>query len=266
MVSRLEFADRFGFLPIIGMVHLTGSDKVKRALEEIETYQAEGFSGVIVENYSGSVQEVAETLYTMKNLSKKKFSIPLGVNILPNNFSMAFMLSNVAGGSFIQLDYVAGEYVRGGKTTSGNFARSISLNEKTYFELRARNPDIAVIGGVWPKYYQPIPSSNLEADLLLGSQRADAIAVTGEGTGKETPLEKIVEYRRLLPEDKPLIVAAGLNISNIHAQLSVADGGIVGSYCKKNGIDMNELDIKRVRDFMKEVKLTREYLIKSGQI
>jgi predicted TIM-barrel enzyme len=55
--------------------------------------------------------------------------------------------------------------------------------------------------------------------------------VTGKGTGYETPLGKIKEFRRFLG-DFPLIIGAGVNESNFAEQLSIADACIIGSYFK----------------------------------
>ena len=130
------------------------------------------------------------------------------------------------------------------------------------------------MGGVWPKYYTPVKGSVLEDDLRIGMERCDAIVVTGSGTGKETPLDKIKKFREILSSsicsahqtyDKdcrlcnsrinfPLIVGAGLTIDNAHEQLSIADGAIVGTAMKFDNNTMNKVDRSRVRDLMSIVK------------
>ena len=227
------------------MIHLAGISPVKRALDEISLFEQEGLDGVIVENYhSRKIEDVIDTLEQTKKLNLK---LSIGINVLPNDFEMAFTLAHEYKADFIQLDHVAGVY---GTDTKLNFPE--------YDAFRHEYPKVLVLGGVWPKYYTPIPGSDLKKDLLEGMQRADAIVVTGAGTGKETPLEKIQQFRSVLG-NHPLIVGAGLTVENVYPQLSIADGAIVGSYFKKDNLTENQVDRKKVKDFMSKVEEVRRY-------
>lgn len=232
-----KFNRLFDKFPVLGMIHLAGIDPVGRALKESELFEKEDVDGIIVENYCGSTEDVRVTL---RELSKLENKIIIGVNILPNEFESSFRLANEYGAKFIQLDYVAGHYTNGW------------LNPKVYNSIRKEFSDIVVLGGVWPKYYHPIPNSNLEEDLKEGMERADAIVVTGESTGKETPLDKIMRFREILG-DYPLVVGAGVNRSNIEGQFRVSDGFIIGSYFK-DGQVKNPIFQNRVREIMDAVR------------
>ena len=232
-------------IPIFGMIHLAGISPVKRALDEISLFEQEGLDGVIVENYhSRKIEDVIDTLEQTKKLNLK---LSIGINVLPNDFEMAFTLAHEYKADFIQLDHVAGVY---GTDTKLNFPE--------YDAFRHEYPKVLVLGGVWPKYYEPRAGSNLEKDLQEGMERADAIVVTGAGTGQETPLEKIQQFRFVLGSH-PLIIGAGLTPKNAHQQLSIADGAIVGSYFKKDNCTKNEVDRIRVKDFMAVVQEVRRY-------
>ena len=164
----------FGKVPILGMIHLAGQNPVKRALEELALFEEEGVDGVIIENYHGSVEDVIATL---QETSKRKSNVVIGVNVLPNEFYHSLSLAQKYGADFVQLDQVAGTY------------RSGQLDFEHYKKVKNQHPEIMVLGGVWPKYYHPIEGSDLETDLRTGIKRAEAIVVTGAGTGKETPDE-----------------------------------------------------------------------------
>ena len=114
-----------------------------------------------------------------------------------------------------------------------------------------------MLGGIWPKYYFPAEGSNLEVDLVKGRKLADAIVVTGSGTGEETPLSKIKKFRENLG-DYPLIIGAGLTDKNVVEQLSIAEGAIVGTYFKYDGETSNKVDPYRVEFFMNKVEKIRE--------
>jgi len=219
---------------IFGMVHLCGVNPVERALEEIKIYENEGLQGIIVENYHGTIEDVIEVL---QNVNTK---LEIGVNILPNEYSTAFTISNLYNAKFIQLDYISGKY---GKNTT--------LDEADYLSYRNRHSNISVFGGVWPKYYVPAAGSNLENDLKNAMTLCDAIVVTGAGTGKETPIDKIKSFRNIIG-DFPLIIGAGLNAENI-SQMEYADGAIVGS-CFKPNTTSDMVDAKLVSKFMKNLK------------
>jgi len=243
-----NFKNVFGNTPVFGMLHLAGSRPAKRALEELAVYESEGVTGVIVENYHGNLDDVVESLDA---ISKSKTSLFLGLNVLPNEYFQALPLASSFGAKFIQLDYVAGNYVNG------------RWDVDKYDDWRMRYPEIFVLGGVWPKYYLPVESSDLENDLKEGMQRADAIVVTGEGTGIDTPMEKIKRFRSTLGS-YPLIIGAGLNPKNAYDQLIIADGCIVGSCFKPGGNTKAMVEKEMVKDFMEVVQQARSAKEKSA--
>ncbi len=220
---------------IIGMLHLSGNHPVERALEELTIYEEEGLAGAIVENYHNTPYAVECVLEAIK---RRKSSIAIGVNILPNRFPLAYDLAKEHGASFIQMDYIAGKYEEG------------ALPINMYNPIRDNNPEIVVLGGVWPKYYHPLPTSNMQEDIRTGKSRADALVVTGAGTGKETPMEKILTFRKHIGENYPLIIGAGLTPENVKEQLRYAQGAIVGSTFKPEGDTQRTVDPTLVRQFM----------------
>jgi hypothetical protein len=221
--------------PIIGMIHLAGSDsheRIQRGLEELMLYDKENVNGAIIEDYHGTSIDVYGVL---KESQKLKLKIVKGVNVLRDPYS-AFELASNFGAKFIQFDSV----------------QTRDLNLKIYSALREQYPKISVLGGVGFKY--TLPTGNpLEQDLEEGMQRCEAIVTTGAGTGIETPIEKLKAYKKILG-NFPLIVGAGVNADNIKEQLSVADGAIIGSYFKPEGNTFLPVDRKLVRNIVNLVK------------
>lgn len=218
---------------IIGMIHLSGSYPVERALEEIKIFEEEGLSGIIIENYHGTTDDVIETLQCVDTKMK------IGINILPNNYDEAFLNASFYKADFIQLDHVSGIY-----------RKNTTLDKEDYLKYRNKYKEISVFGGVWPKYYEPISGSSLEDDLHNAMLLCDAVVVTGKGTGKSTPLDKIIKFREVL-KDFPLIIGSGLNIDNASEQMKYADGAIVGSAFKPNGDTTKMIDRNLVNKLMK---------------
>lgn len=231
------------------MIHLAGDDVLKRALEEIQILEEEGVDGLIIENYHGKIEDVDLVLFHLQN-----FKGLLGLNILPNDYELALKLAEEYNADFIQLDYVAGTYNR---TTSIDEQHFLSVRRKFLQERKdSEMEEIIILGGIHPKYYIPVTNSILKDDIEIGMKRAEAIVVTGEGTGKETPIEKIKEFRSIMGEH-PLIVGAGLTPLTVQQQLSVADGAIVGSTFKPHGITTQKIQRSLVKEFMDEVKKVR---------
>lgn len=236
---------------ILGMIHLSGdnSNRVERALAEIAIYKEEGLYGCIIENYHGSVDDVENVLLSLM-FSSNTFvdNFKIGINILPNEYKKSFELAKRYSVDFIQLDYISGKY-----------NPNISLNEDYFLSCSNQNSDVKVFGGVWPKYYQPIDGSDLGDDIVEGLFLCDGIVVTGEGTGKETSLDKIKKFGVEIASSSiyhktPLIIGAGLDASNVVEQLEFAQGAIVGSCFKPFKRTQEMVSRELVKEFMNEIK------------
>lgn len=220
------------------------NDDPFNALKEINIFLEEGVDGVILENYFGSTKTIIETL----NLIPDIIDLKIGINILPNEYDEAFKLAGIHNLDFIQLDYIAGRYqtaVKGACTEVDFYDYMISSKQCS--------ADVHVMGGVWPKYYQPVKDSDLKEDLDTAKLLANSIVVTGEGTGKETPIDKIKKFRSLIG-NHPLIAASGVNEFNIEETMEYCDGVIIGSSFKHNGQAHGFVDRYRVRNIVKKVK------------
>ena len=227
-----DFFQLFPRKSIIGMIHLAGFDrreKVRRALEEISLFEDEGIHGAIVEDYHGSSEEVEEVLNL---LAVRKNRPVVGVNVLRDPW-LGLSLANLYGAKFVQFDTINSPDV-----DSGYFAR-----------YRAEFPDIAILGGVRFKYIKPTGRS-LEEDITEGMSRCEAIVTTGEGTGIETPTQKLKDFRNIMGNRFPLVVGAGVNPGNLQEQMEICDSAIIGSYFK-NGHTKDKVYSERVREIMK---------------
>jgi hypothetical protein len=241
MTENTKFNNIFGInKQIIGMIHLSGQnkqEKIKRALEELAIYEKEKINGAIIEDYHGTIQNVQETLFQ----SQEKFNLIIGVNTLRNPY-LGFRLAHTYKAKFVQFDSV----------------QTPDLDIELYNKNRTEFPDISVFGGIRFKY-TPTTGNSLEHDLQQGKQRAEAIVTTGQGTGIETPTNKLKEFKELLG-NFPLIVGAGVNLKNVYEQLQICDSAIIGSYFKPNANTHLPIDKKRVSELMNLVKELRNQI------
>ncbi|KON90219.1 membrane complex biogenesis protein, BtpA family [Sporosarcina globispora] len=226
------------------MIHLKGEskeEKLKIAKNEIDQLIENGIDAVIIENYFGSPEDVEEVL---KYIYKERKNIIYGINVLDDD-KKAFELAMKYEAKFIQLDSVAGHL-------------TIEEDEKyhEFIDHMRTQTNAFVCGGVRFKYQPYLSGRSLEEDLKIGMSRCDGIVVTGTGTGIETDLEKIKEFRTLIG-DFPLIVGAGLTAENCDTQLAIADAAIIGSYLKDSFKDDGDVSVKHVKHFMDTLQKVR---------
>jgi membrane complex biogenesis BtpA family protein len=84
----------------------------------------------------------------------------------------------------------------------------------------------------------------------------DALCVSGLIAGAETDIQILKEIKETVPETV-VFVNTGVNLENVEEQLRIADGAIVGTTFKFDGVFYNHVDEDRVRLFMNKVKTYR---------
>ena len=233
--------------PFIGVIHCKGDTKdavMDLAKREIDTYVENGINGILVETYFGTYTSVEKVLAYLQDA---KLPVPYGINCL-NVDVMGFELANQFDCDFIQMDSVVGHVKPRDEETIGAF-----------FDLYRPKCRAALMGGVRFKYQPVLSDKTLAEDMETATKRCDCICVTGEGTGIETDLEKIKEFRGLLG-DFPLFVCAGVTPDNVMAQLPYVDGAVVGSYFKDNHKDTGDVYGPHVREIMSLVEEYRKTL------
>jgi len=234
--------------PILGMIHLkgdNGEEKLSIAKREIDQLIENGIDAVIIENYFGSPEDVEEVL---KYIFKERKDIIYGINILDND-QKGFELAIKYDAKFIQIDSVAGHLEIENDEIYNEFIQK--MREQT---------NAFILGGVRFKYQPYLSGRSLEEDLKIGMSRCDGIVVTGTGTGIETNVDKIKEFRAIIGDEFPLIVGAGLTAENCSSQLELADGAIVGSYLKDNYKDNGNVSVEHVNYFISELQKFRDQL------
>jgi membrane complex biogenesis BtpA family protein len=90
------------------------------------------------------------------------------------------------------------------------------------------------------------------AESVVFSSLADAILISGPKTGTPPSVEVIQKVKEKV-KDVPVFVNTGLNMENAKELLKVADGAIVGTSLKKNGVTWNPVDPERVKKFIDKV-------------
>ncbi|HHY94268.1 MAG TPA: SgcQ protein, partial [Firmicutes bacterium] len=92
------------------------------------------------------------------------------------------------------------------------------------------------------------PVAAIARTVAFGSL-PDAICVSGPMTGEAVEKSTLAEVKRAVG-GIPVIVNTGCTPDNIADFLEVANGAIVGTYFKRDGITWNPVEVARVREFM----------------
>ena len=230
--------------PVIGVLHCNGnSDQsiLDTAIREIHLYEEGGIDAILVENY---FCEPRQTEMVLKYIAENSGKLLYGVNLLGDD-KLNFKLANEYNCDFIQIDSVC-----------GHLAVADDEEYRAFIEDERKSCRAMLIGGVRFKYQPYLSGRSLNEDLELGKMRCDALAVTSEGTGIETNLEKIIAFRERIG-DFPLVIGAGVTPENLQEQLTIGDACIVGSYFKdEHNVEkmMNVNHIKKFMDAMDEFR------------
>lgn len=239
--------------PIIAMIHVFGEERqrqIDQVLEDLERLHPY-VDGVLTENYgcgyadaNRATEEMGERLYEITAAVVKHSKIPVGVNVLPNDYWQALSIALQAGCRFIQMDHVTGKF---------DGCESVDPDDFLWTRKCYRQ-DIAVFGGIHPKYYDLYePTCSLAECAKKAMALADAVVVTGQVTGDAATLDDLRIARDGLA-GHPLIVGSGLTPENAREQLALADGAIVGTSLKDGGVRTgSRINVQRVRRLMDEV-------------
>jgi hypothetical protein len=86
--------------------------------------------------------------------------------------------------------------------------------------------------------------------------RPDALCVSGLTAGVASLPETLRRVKEAVP-NTPVLANTGVRPGNIREQLEAADGAVTGTAFKRDGYIWNEVDVERVREFMKIVRACR---------
>jgi membrane complex biogenesis BtpA family protein len=257
-----------GARTVIGVVHLLplpgaprwGSDfgpVLDRARADLLALAAGGVDAAIIENFgdvpfrAGAVDP--ETVAAMARVVTELRSLtplPLGVNVLRNDAAAALAVAAVCAGpgAFIRVNVHSGAMV----TDQGVIAGQA---DRTLRRRRELGADVAILADVLVKHAVPLGNWTIEDAARDAAERglADALIVTGAGTGQATNLADVRRARAALP-DIPLLVGSGVTVATVAETLTIADGVIAGTALKVDGVTTAPVDVERVRRFVAAAK------------
>jgi uncharacterized protein len=266
-MSRARFRTVFSQERVVlGMVHLQPLPGAPRyggrlapvldaALADAEAIRRGGAGGMIVENfndnpfYPGHVEPetVAAMTVIANEVVRVAGGLPVGINVLRNDWKAALAIALAVGARFIRLNVLTDALV----TDQG------IIEAPAHLALRYRRAvgagHILILADVYCKHGAPLARRPLGTVARDTAERglADALIVSGEESGDPPRREDILEVRAAVP-DVPVLLGSGMRESAAE-MVALVDGSVFGYHAKIDDIIANPVDPDRVRRFVAAV-------------
>lgn len=247
---------------LIGMVHLAplpGSPGyggsidvvVDQAVADARALTAAGFPALMVENFGDApfhpetVPPITVAAVTRAAAAiRQATAVPLGINVLRNDGLAAISIAAACGAGFVRVNVLSGTMYADQGPIVGRAADITRLRASLA-------PDLTIMADVFVKHAVPPPGLTLEqatADLWERGG-ADAVVVSGAGTGRAVDLDDLRRVRAAAPE-APIVVGSGATPDTLSALFELSDAIIVGTALKEGGRVTSRVDPARAASFV----------------
>ncbi|RLG16900.1 hypothetical protein DRN62_02680 [Nanoarchaeota archaeon] len=252
------------FKPLLGYEGFTNlSDILKTALKDLRAFERGGVDAVIVENnydiphkiFVGPETVSAMTFLTLNIVQKSR--IPIGVNVLWNDYRAALSIAKVCGAEFVRIPV----FVDNVRTDFGDIYGE--AEEVIEFRERIKAKDVLLFTDIQVKHARMLKEKEIEESARQAiASGSDALIVTGRWTGEVPDLKKLRRVREAVG-DFPILVGSGANKDNIRELLRYADGCIVSTSLKEGSRRRDERNVKpyecriderKVKEFVEVVR------------
>ncbi|AFM17128.1 membrane complex biogenesis protein, BtpA family [Mycolicibacterium chubuense NBB4] len=258
--------------PVIAMLHLSalpgdpGYDSaggiaavVDRARTELDALQSGGVDGIMISNefslpYLTKTEPI--TAISMARIIGEllpDLSVPYGVNVLWDGRA-SIDLAVATGAKFVR-EIFTGVY-------ASDFGLwNTNVGEVARHRARVGGAEVKLLFNIVPESAQYLADRDLASitRTTVFATLPDAICVSGATAGAPTDTEAL-KVVKAAAGAVPVFVNTGVRAENVAAQLSVADGAVVGTYFKKDGLFANAAEKSRVEELMSAAREFRAQL------
>ena len=248
--------------PLIGMIHLgplPGSPRagreglnpvIARALSDADALVAGGCQALMLENFGdapffpGSVPgHVVAAMTRVASEVARRIPLPLGINVLRNDGLAALAIAAAVGAKFIRVNVLTGARV-----TDQGLIQGIA-HDLTRERVRLGAEDIAILANVDVKHSAALATRPLHDEVkdALARGMADAVIVSGSGTGAGVDLDKLALVKKAAG-NAPVLIGSGATAATLATLARHADGFIVGTATKYHGDVLAPVELARVQE------------------
>ena len=248
---------------VIGMLHvpaLPGAPLFNTSLAEIRErvlldarrLVEAGVDALMIENFGDipfyAVRVPPETVACLTMLASlvrtTHPAVPLGINVLRNDGLSAVAIAHATDAAFVRINVLCGARVTDQAVIEGNAHEVLRLRKMLGAER------VQIFADVDVKHSAPLGvgrSIEVEVDDLVHRALADALIVSGTGTGKATDPRKVAVVKAAAGKGVPVFVGSGVTEGSLAELAGHADGFIVGTSLKEGGISSAPVDMARAR-------------------
>ncbi len=181
---------------------------------------------------------------------KRDITVPYGVNVLWDP-EKSLDLAAAVDAKFVR-EIFTGVYASDFGVWNTNVGRTI----RHQHAIGASN--VKLLFNIVPEAAKYMADRDIEsiARSTVFNNRPDALCVSGLTAGSMTNTQTLKRVKDTVP-DTVVFANTGVRYENVEQQLSVADGAVVGTTFKIDGVFENHVDEARVRRFMDKVRAFR---------
>ena len=220
-----------------------------------------GIDGIIVENASDLPfarpeaigPETVAALASACLRVRDAVGVPLGITCVANGAVAGLAVAKAVGAAWVRVNQFVNAYVANEGLLSG------AAGEALRYRSAIRAKDVRIFADVHVKF----GAHALTADRTIPEQArdaeffdADVVIASGQRTGSPTPVGEIraVQEGTVLP----VLIGSGFSAETVDDLLTVADGAIIGSWLKQDGVWWKPVDPERVAALMTRVRALRQ--------
>ena len=210
---------------------------LSRARQDALALANGGCDGIIVENFGdapfapGAVgPETVASMSLAVDAVQHTVGVPVGINMLRNDPASGLAVAVATGARFVRANVHYGAMV-----ADEGLIQGMAHETLRYRHALGADEQVRIFADI----------SHVAAETVYRGL-ADALIVTGSATGRSAILEEVAEVKRAVP-GVPLLVGSGIDERNVERYLSLADGAIVGTSLKVDGLIHNPVDLERVK-------------------
>ncbi|MFC1598654.1 BtpA/SgcQ family protein [Patescibacteria group bacterium] len=253
------------FAPLLDYPEFPGYETIlNNALADLQAFEQGGADAVIFENnYDIPHKEfvTVETAQMMTKLGqelKKATKLPMGVNVLWNDYKNALAIAKELNLDFIRIPVFIDEIeTRYGKII-GN------PKEILEFQKSITAEDVALFTDIHVKHSQLLSQTTIEqAANLAVNNNSDGLIVTGQWTGDAPDYQELAKTQQAT-ENFPIIIGSGADTENINKLFEYANAVIVSTSLKEGDIKSDQADnlktweqrisLDKVKNFITSIK------------
>ena len=244
---------------LVGMLHLgalpgtpasrdTLGALVERAVSEARAYAEAGFTALMIENMHdrpylkrAAGPEIVAAMAVIGREVRRATDLPLGVQVLAGANREALAVAVAAGARFVRVEGFVFAHVADEGLIEADAGELLRYRRAIGAEA------VAILADVKKKHSSHALTADVDvAETAMAAEfaLADGVILTGIATGRAADAGEVTHVSGVI--GIPVLVGSGLSPDNLPL-FAAADGFIVGSSVKREGLWSNPLDPAAVR-------------------